>query len=393
MKQHTAMKKRMVKTKKNEFYFIFKILCRSLLWSYECLLLWSFVAVSSFSSSHCSTETAITAVHDELVRNVASDKVSWMVLDGFVSYAADHTHSLHSNPSPIKFTVSATRFGSPSRGVHCLYWWPGWPYQLSPRELPPLRWRQAAHRWSPYHQDQRHDRQQQQCIGKLHRRDTKRSRWCASWRLHLNPVRSKWSGSGRPPTWGRSRTWTWRCTLTVTPLNWWMWFVILVWYWTKNYPWSCTSIRWPVTYCFFQILRLKQVHRILDPEITTSLITVFVTSHVDYCDSLLAQSTKVDNCPASTDPECSRSSYNRNRPTRSRDQSMWAERKTERSGPKIGWVGAEQEWDFLKAVERERSLERRKVVAHIRSPKKWLDHYHYSQEPMSRLHYISCLAP
>ena len=40
--------------------------------------------------------------------------------------------------------------------------------------------------------------------------------------------------------------------------------------------------------CFFQIRRLKQVRRILGPEIATSLITAFVTSRLDYCNSVLA---------------------------------------------------------------------------------------------------------
>jgi len=40
--------------------------------------------------------------------------------------------------------------------------------------------------------------------------------------------------------------------------------------------------------CFFQIRRLKQVRRILSLEITTRLITAFVTSRLDYCNSLLA---------------------------------------------------------------------------------------------------------
>ena len=40
--------------------------------------------------------------------------------------------------------------------------------------------------------------------------------------------------------------------------------------------------------CFFQIRRLKQVRRILGPKITTSLITAFITSRLDYCNSVLA---------------------------------------------------------------------------------------------------------
>ena len=44
--------------------------------------------------------------------------------------------------------------------------------------------------------------------------------------------------------------------------------------------------------CFFQIQRLKQVRRILGAEITTSLITAFVTSRLDYCNSVLASLPK-----------------------------------------------------------------------------------------------------
>ena len=40
--------------------------------------------------------------------------------------------------------------------------------------------------------------------------------------------------------------------------------------------------------CLFQIRQLKQVRRILCPEITTSLITAFVTSRLDYCNAVLA---------------------------------------------------------------------------------------------------------
>jgi len=60
------------------------------------------------------------------------------------------------------------------------------------------------------------------------------------------------------------------------------------------------------------------------------------------------------------------------------------ERSEKRSG--ADRKSDERERNFLKTVERERSVERRKVVAHIRSPKKWHEQYHYSQEPMSRLH-------
>jgi len=49
--------------------------------------------------------------------------------------------------------------------------------------------------------------------------------------------------------------------------------------------------------CFFQIRRLKQVRHIIGPEITTSLITAFVTSRLDYCNSVLAGLPKLTIAP------------------------------------------------------------------------------------------------
>ena len=40
--------------------------------------------------------------------------------------------------------------------------------------------------------------------------------------------------------------------------------------------------------CFFQLRRLKQVRRLLGSEVTTGLITAFITSRLDYCNACLA---------------------------------------------------------------------------------------------------------
>ena len=40
--------------------------------------------------------------------------------------------------------------------------------------------------------------------------------------------------------------------------------------------------------CFYQLRRLKQVRHILSPEITTTLITAFISSRMDYCNAVLA---------------------------------------------------------------------------------------------------------
>jgi len=49
--------------------------------------------------------------------------------------------------------------------------------------------------------------------------------------------------------------------------------------------------------CFLLICRLKQVRRILGPEITTSLVSGFVTSRLDYCNALLAGLSKSTIAP------------------------------------------------------------------------------------------------
>jgi hypothetical protein len=49
--------------------------------------------------------------------------------------------------------------------------------------------------------------------------------------------------------------------------------------------------------CFYQIRRLKQVRRILGPEITTSFITAFVTSRLDQCNAVLADLPKSTVAP------------------------------------------------------------------------------------------------
>jgi hypothetical protein len=49
--------------------------------------------------------------------------------------------------------------------------------------------------------------------------------------------------------------------------------------------------------CFFQLRRLKQVRRILGPQITSSLVNAFVTSRLDYCNAVLAGLPKSTTAP------------------------------------------------------------------------------------------------
>ena len=49
--------------------------------------------------------------------------------------------------------------------------------------------------------------------------------------------------------------------------------------------------------CFSQLRRLKEVRRILGPEITATLITAFVSSRLDYCSAVLAGHPKLTIAP------------------------------------------------------------------------------------------------
>jgi len=84
--------------------------------------------------------------------------VKGTVIDWFDSYLADRTQDIPAWRAAIRAISSilfgATRFGSRSRGVYCLY---RRPYQQSPSESASLRRWNAAYRWSPDRRDQRHD--------------------------------------------------------------------------------------------------------------------------------------------------------------------------------------------------------------------------------------------
>jgi len=55
--------------------------------------------------------------------------------------------------------------------------------------------------------------------------------------------------------------------------------------------------------CFYQLRCLKQVPRILGPGITASLVSAFVASRLDYCNSLLAGLPN-STIASTTGPEC-----------------------------------------------------------------------------------------
>jgi len=49
--------------------------------------------------------------------------------------------------------------------------------------------------------------------------------------------------------------------------------------------------------CFFHIRRLKQIRRLLGPEVTATLISAFMLSRLDYCNAILAGLPKVTIAP------------------------------------------------------------------------------------------------
>ena len=68
-----------------------------------------------------------------------------------------------------------------------------------------------------------------------------------------------------------------------------MWFAILESTWTANlYPWNIISAPSIVRARFFHLRRLKSISRILGADVTSGLVSAFVTTRMDYCNSILA---------------------------------------------------------------------------------------------------------
>jgi len=51
------------------------------------------------------------------------------------------------------------------------------------------------------------------------------------------------------------------------------------------------------TACFYHIRRLKQICRLLGPDVATSLVSAFVLSRLDYCNAILAGLPKTTIAP------------------------------------------------------------------------------------------------
>ena len=120
----------------------------------------------------------------------------------------------------------------------------------------------------------------QQCVEEIHR-------WCASRRLQLNPAKTEviWFGTAANLRKIKSTDLALHVgSDDIKPVN-----VVRDLGVILDQELSMKQhINKVASNCFFQIRRLKQVRRILGPEITTSLITAFVTSRLDYCNSMLA---------------------------------------------------------------------------------------------------------
>ena len=115
----------------------------------------------------------------------------------------------------------------------------------------------------------------QQCVEEIHR-------WCASRRLQLNPAKTEviWFGTAANLRKIKSMDLALHVgSDDIKPVN-----VVRDLGVILDQELSMKQhINKVTSNCFFQIRRLKQVRRILGPEITTSLITAFVTSRLDYC--------------------------------------------------------------------------------------------------------------
>lgn len=264
--------------------------------------------------AHHSTETAVIAVHDELVRNIDSGGVSVLVLldlsaafdtvdhdillellgqrfgvegaalDWFDSYLTDRTQSVQhcaqqSGPHRVDCSVPQGSVLGPQEFIaytddlDCLIS----RYQLS-RHL--------------YADDtQLIDgttvvkigvtiERIQQCVEEIRR-------WCASRRLQLNPTKTEVIWFGTTASLKKIKGLDLALHIdgdVVEPVSKVRDLGVIL-----DQELSMKQhINKVTSSCFFQIRRLKQVHRILGPEITTSLVTAFVMSRLDYCNAVLA---------------------------------------------------------------------------------------------------------
>ena len=76
-------------------------------------------------------------------------------------------------------------------------------------------------------------------------------------------------------------------TLDQTSSSRFRWFAILESIWTANYPWNTISAPLFVS-ASSHLRRLKSIRRILGTDVTSGLVSAFVTTRMDYCNSILA---------------------------------------------------------------------------------------------------------
>jgi len=107
------------------------------------------------------------------------------------------------------------------------------------------------------------------------------TRWCASRRLQLNPVKTELIWFDTTSSLKKIKD----VSLVLNVGNDVIRPVSIVRYLDQAMKQHINAI---TSSCFFQLHRLKQVRRILGPEITASLVSAFIKSRLDYCNALLA---------------------------------------------------------------------------------------------------------
>jgi len=270
---------------------------------------------SAYRTNH-STETAIVAVHDELVRHIDSGKASVLVLLDLSAAFDTVDHNTLLQVLDRRFGVTGTAlnwFGSylsgrtqtfqvasQLSGLHPVDCSVPQGSVLGPQEfiaytenLECLIDRHCLGRHLYADDTQLIDgvrtvdisssvRRLQQCIGEIHRH-----RWCASRRLQLNPSKTEVIWFGTPATLKKIKDSDLALRVgfdVIKPFD-----VVRDLGVLLDQELSMKQhVNKVASTCFFQLRRLKQVRRILGPEVTTGRITAFITSRLDYCNASLA---------------------------------------------------------------------------------------------------------
>ena len=264
--------------------------------------------------AHHSTETAVVAVHDELVRNINAGQVCALVLldlsAAFDTVDHDTLHQVLCRRFGVQGSTMAwfdsyqtnrtqtVQHGTRQSGPHRIDCSVPQGSVLGPQEFTAYT-EELARLVHRHHLNQHLYADDTQLIDSVKIIDISASinrlqlcveeiiRWCASRRLQLNPVKTELIWFGTKTSLKKIEAVNLELVVgndVIKPVS-----VVRDLGVLFDQELSMKQhINKITSTCFFQLRRLKQVRRILGSKITARLVSAFVTCRLDYCNALLA---------------------------------------------------------------------------------------------------------